>query len=76
MANDLTVAPTAGASTNTLGITFSTSATIEFVMTPEKIINKSISGIELTAIDVNGVYLHYASLYAFIPWSNIVSLAY
>ena len=68
--------PTAGASTNPLGITFGASAELEFSQTPEKVLNKNITGIELTMVDTVGVYVHKGPLNAVIPWGNILSLVY
>ena len=72
----LETTPTAGASSNPLGITFGSTATIEFKMTPEKLLNKDVSGVELTMVDMVGVYVHKGPLDALIPWSNIVSFIY
>lgn len=68
--------PTAGASTNPLGITFGATATIEFVQVPEKLLNKDVTGIELTMVDQVGAYVHKGPLNALIPWSNVASFIY
>lgn len=68
--------PTAGASTNPLGITFGATAIIEFREIPEKLLNKDVSGIELTMVDQVGVYVHRGPLNALIPWSNIASFIF
>jgi len=76
MSNAITINPTPGASTNPLGITFGATAKLEFMEVPERVLNKDISGIELTAVDLTGLYLHKGPLNAVIPWSNVVSLVY
>lgn len=76
MSYQVIVTPTAGASTNPLGITFSTSATIEFVQTPEKLLNKDVSGLELTMVDTVGAYVSKGPLNALLPWCNIISFIY
>lgn len=76
MTTAITINPTAGASTNPQGISFGATAQLEFIAIPEKVINKDISGIELTAIDLTGLYLHKGPLLALIPWSNVMSLVY
>ena len=68
--------PTPGASTNPLGITFGATADLEFISTPERLINKDVSGIELIMVDLTGVYLHKGPLNALIPWDNVASLVY
>ena len=70
------VLPTAGASTNPLGMTFGATATIEFNNIPERIRNKDIPGIELTMVDYAGVYLEKGPLKALVPWSSITVLIY
>lgn len=76
MAQEVTLSPTAGASTNPLGITFGATATMELLNIPEKIMNKNISGIELVKIDTTGIYVHKGPFNAIIPWSNIISFIY
>lgn len=76
MPYELQVTPTAGASTNPLNITFGSSATIEFAQTPEKLLNKDVTGIELTMVDTAGAYVHKGPLSALIPWSNVLSFIY
>lgn len=76
MANQITVNPTPAASTNPLGITFGATAQLEFSKTPEKLINKDVSGIELVMVDTVGVYLHKGALNALIPWSDIIVMQY
>lgn len=76
MADKIQLTPTPGASSNPLGISFGATATLEFVQTPERVINKDVSGIELTMVDMVGVYLQKGPLEALIPWSNVVSLIY
>lgn len=71
MTTAIIINPTAGASTNPQGITFGATAQLEFISIPERVINKDISGIELT-----GLYLHKGPLQALIPWSNVMSLVY
>lgn len=70
------VNPTAAASTNPLGITFGSTAEVEFKQLPEKLLNKDVSGIELTAVDEIGIYLHKGPLYALVPWGALVTLIY
>ena len=76
MASQITVNPTPAASTNPLGITFGATAQLEFVQSPEKLINKDVSGIELVMVDTVGVYLHRGALNALIPWSDIIVMQY
>lgn len=76
MARTLQVEPQAGATPNELGITFGSTATIEFLMTPERLINKDVSGVELITVDLAGVYVTKGPLKALIPWSNIISFVY
>ena len=76
MSQQIETSPTLGASTNSLGITFGSIATIEFKMTPEKLLNKDVSGIELTMVDTVGIYVHKGSLDALIPWGNVVSFIF
>lgn len=76
MANQITVNPTAGASTNPLGITFGATAMLEFYQLPERLINKDITNLELTMVDTTGVYLHKGVLNAVIPWSAIIAMQY
>lgn len=76
MSYQLEVLPTTGASTNPLGITFGATATIEFIQTPEKLLNKSIANIDLTMVDTVGAYLSKGTLKALIPWSNMISFTY
>jgi hypothetical protein len=76
MPQQLQLTPTAGASTNPLGITFGATATIEFLSIPEKLLNKNVSGIELTMVDTVGAYVNKGPLNALIPWSNILSFIY
>lgn len=76
MSYQLEVLPTTGASTNPLGITFGATATIEFIQTPEKLLNKSIANIDLTMVDTVGAYLTKGTYNALIPWSNMISFSY
>lgn len=76
MPQQLQLTPTAGASTNPLGITFGATATIEFKMTPEKLLNKDVSDVELTMVDTVGAYVSKGPLNAIIPWSNIISFIF
>lgn len=76
MPYQLDCTPTAGASTNPLGITFGSVATLEFKTTPEKLLNKDVSGIELTMVDTAGAYVHKGPLNALLPWANIISMIY
>lgn len=76
MSQTMTVTPTAGASSNPLGITFGSTAIIEFKMTPEKILNKDVSGIQLTMVDTVGAYVSKGPFNALIPWCNMISFQY
>lgn len=76
MAYQLTVNPTPAASTNPLGITFGATAIIEFIQTPERLLNKDVSGVELTMVDSTGAYVEKGPLNALLPWSNILSFVY
>ena len=76
MSYQLEVIPKAGATPNPLGITFGATATIEFIQTPEKLLNKSITGIELVTVDATGAYVTKGPLNAILPWSNIISFVY
>lgn len=76
MARTQTVEPTPAASTNPLGITFGATAEIEFIQMPEKLLNKDITGLELTKIDEIGLYVEKGPLNAFVPWSAIIDLQY
>lgn len=71
----LEVTPTAGASTNPLGITFGSTAKLE-IHPPEQLINKDITGVSLTMVDAVGVYLTKGPLSALVPWSQIIVLIY
>lgn len=76
MAEKLIVVPTVGASSNPLGIIFGATATIEFIYTPEKILNKDVSGVQLTMVDSVGAYVTKGPFNALIPWSNMISFVY
>lgn len=76
MGSEIEVTPTAGASTNPLGITFGASATIEFAQVPKNLLNKDVTGIELTKVDLAGAHLHKGPLNALIPWANMISFVY
>lgn len=76
MSQTITVNPTAGASTNPLGITFGATAKLEFKMLPEKLINKDVTGINLTMIDTVGIYLNKGPLRALIPWGALIDFEY
>lgn len=76
MSYQLEVTPQAGATPNPLGITFGASATIEFIQTPEKLLNKDISGVELVTVDAAGAYVTKGPLNALIPWGNVLSFIY
>lgn len=76
MSNLITVIPTTGASTNPLGITFGSTAIIEFLRLPEKLINKDISNLELSMVDTVGAYIQKGALKALLPWSSILSFIY
>ena len=76
MSQTLTVIPTVAASTNPLNITFGATAIIEFKMTPERLLNKDVSGVALDMVDTVGAYVSKGPLSAFIPWSNIMSFVY
>lgn len=76
MARTLIVEPTPAASTNPQGITFGATAVIEFKNIPERILNKEITGVALTKIDLTGLYVNKGPLSALIPWSSIVDLQY
>lgn len=74
MSDEITIASAAGASTNDHSITFSASSSIEFMITPEKFINKDISSAQLESIDALGVYISDDGATILIPWSNIKAL--
>lgn len=76
MSYQLEVLPTTGASTNPLGITFGATATIEFIQTPEKILNKTVLNVSLTMVDTVGAYLTKGTYNTLIPWSNMISFSY
>ena len=76
MSYQLEVTPQAGATPNDLGITFGATATIEFIQTPEKLLNKNVTGVELVTVDITGVYVTKGPLNALIPWSNMISFIY
>lgn len=76
MAYRFEVLPTAAASTNPLGITFGSTADIEVDLVPEKLINKSISNIDLDMVDSVGIYLSKGTFSALIPWSRVIVLSY
>lgn len=76
MSYQLQITPQAGATPNPLGIVFSSSATIEFVQIPEKLLNKDVTGIELVTVDATGAYVTKGPLNALLPWSNILSFIY
>lgn len=76
MSYQLQTTPQAGAKPNPLGITFGATAQLEFAQTPEKLINKDVSEIELVMVDTVGVYLHKGPLSALIPWAAIITMQY
>lgn len=76
MSYQLEVTPQAGATPNDLGITFGATATLEFIQTPEKLLNKNVTGVELVTVDIAGAYVTKGPLNALIPWSNMISFIY
>jgi len=76
MSYQLEVTPQAGATPNDLGITFGATATLEFVQTPEKLLNKNVTGIELVTVNTAGAYVTKGSFNALLPWGNIISMVY
>lgn len=76
MSYQLEVSPQAGATPNPLGITFGSTATIEFIQIPEKLLNKDVTGIELITVDAAGAYVNKGPLNALIPWGNVISFVY
>lgn len=76
MSYQLEVTPQAGATPNPLGIVFGATATLEFVQTPEKLLNKNVTGVELVTVDTAGAYVTKGPLNALIPWSNMISFIY
>ena len=76
MPYQLTLTPAASASTNPFGITFGTTAEVEFKETPEKILNKNLTGVSLDGINEAGIVVSKGPLNAIIPWSNIRALIY
>ena len=76
MSYQLQLTPQAGATPNPLGITFGATVTVEFIQTPEKLLNKNITGIELVTVDTAGAYVTKGPLNALLPWGNIISFIY
>lgn len=76
MAKTIELIPTAGASSNPLGISFGATAELEFNIEPERIVNKNLTGVSLTMVDLTGVYVSKGIIRAFIPWSNVLSFVY
>lgn len=76
MPYQLQLIPQPGATPNPLGITFGASATIEFAETPERLLNKNITDVDLVTVDSVGAYVTRGPLNALLPWSNIVSFVY
>ena len=76
MSQSVTVNPTAGASTNPLGITFGATARLEFKMLPEKLQNRDVIGIDLTMVDTVGLYISKGPLKAIIPWGALIDFEY
>jgi len=76
MSQTLQVTPQPGATPNPLNITFGATATIEFVQTPERLLNKDVTGVELITVDFAGAHVTKGPLKALVPWANMISFVY
>ena len=76
MPDEIQLTPAAGATPNPLGITLSTSASVQVFETPEPLVNKDITGIALDTVDAVGLYISKGSFSAIIPWDNIIVFTY